>query len=313
MFFKNISEFDGQYGLKEWVECANLWFQKRAKSEEECKQMFRTWIKNQIQKSSANAIVMMDEMSVLAFCNREKFHQDPSNIILDLSFLEEYENVKFVICVSPIFWCYDFDFTIDIQNSFDLDFHNSPENSETATYHHLSARYRNTAGILDFINFIGNNFPNNGYNKFSELCTESDDSIEPGNLPLLFEFPNESKWKNCKPVIWFKDLSNAKSVLYDLLAFQPVTFLSFQPSNLKKAIELAEKNESEWEYHQCLEFNGSEADVIVYAAMDHGFIYWPAMSRARKLFIIIANDSNTHRNDLEVLKGAVKKGLVTPL
>ena len=49
MFFKNISEFDGQYGLKEWVECANLWFQKRAKSEEECKQMFRTWIKNQIR------------------------------------------------------------------------------------------------------------------------------------------------------------------------------------------------------------------------------------------------------------------------
>ena len=116
-------------------------------------------------------------------------------------------------------------------------------------------------------------------------------------------------------MIWFKDLSNAKSALYDLLAFQPVTFLSFQPSNLKKAIELAEKNESEWEYHECFEFNGSEADVIVYADLDDLCFdaYWPAMSRARKLFIIIANDSNTHRNDLEVLKGAVKKGLVTPL
>ena len=164
MFFNHITEFDGQDGLKEWVDNANMWSQKSyAKSEEECKQLFKNWIKNQIQKSSAKAIVMMDEMCVLAFCNSEKFRQDPSNIILDLSFLEEYENVKFVICVSPIF-SYIFVTDIEIQNSFDLDFHNAPENSEKATYHHLSARYRNTAGILDFINFIAKNFPNDNYN-----------------------------------------------------------------------------------------------------------------------------------------------------
>ena len=269
MFFKDITEFDGQDGLKEWVENANFWLRKKgAISEEECKQIFRNWIKNQIQNSSANAIVMIDEMCALAFCNREKFLQDPSNIILDFSFLEEYENVKFVICVSPIF-CHGFDSEIPI--SFDLDIYNASENSEKATYHHLSARYRNTAGILDFINFIAKNFRTD-YDRYRELGEESDDSIGPGNLPLPFEFPNEPKWKNCKPVIWFKDLSNAKKFLYNLLAGKPVTFLSdlyTRPaSKLKKVFELAEKKESEWEYHECDEFNGSEADVIVYAALD---------------------------------------------
>jgi hypothetical protein len=68
------------------------------------------------------------------------------------------------------------------------------------------------------------------------------------------------------------------------------------------------------EYHECDEFNGSEADVIVYAALDDIMgIYWPAMSRARKLLIIIANDYGLLKQDLKVLKGAVKKGLVTPL
>ena len=104
MFFKNIREFCGPDGLKEWETNAYLWLYKygkwEPKSEEECKQLFKNWIKNQIQQVSANAIVMMDEMCVLAFCNREKFHQDPSNITLYLSFLEEYENVKFVICRS---------------------------------------------------------------------------------------------------------------------------------------------------------------------------------------------------------------------
>ena len=321
MFFNDITEFDGQDGLKEWVDNANMWLRKSyAKSEEECKQLFRNWIKNQIQKSSAKAIVMMDEMCVLAFCNREKFHQDPSNIVFDLSFLEEYENVKFVICVSPIFCnSSNDDCNIEIQNSFDLDFHNAPENSEKATYHHLSARYRNTAGILDFINFLAKNFNRlNYFSRFSELCKESDDSIGPGNLPLPFEFPNEPKWKNCKPVIWFKDLSNAEKVIYNLLAGKPVTFLDdvyTQSSQLKEAFELADKKDSEWEYHNCGEFNGSEADVIVYAALDDEdiYIYWPTMSRARKLLIIIANDSNTQIKDLKVLEGAVKKGLVTPL
>ena len=295
MFFKNIREFCDPDGLKEWEENANWWLNKReAKSEEECKQLFRNWIKNQIQKSSAKAIVMMDEMCVLAFCNREKFRQDPSNIVLDFSFLEEYENIKFVMCVSPVFlW----GSSIKIKN-FDLDFYNASGNSEKALYHHLSARYRNTAGILQFINFIAKYFSKfaNYYNNFSELRKESDDAIEPKNLPSPFDFPNEPKWKNCKPVIWFKDLSNAKSVLYDLLAGKPVTFLSdlyTQPSKLKKACELADKKDSEWEYHCCDEFNGSEADVIVYAALKDKIcmdtFYWPAMSRARKLLIIITN------------------------
>ena len=324
MFFNHITEFDGQYGLKEWVDNANMWLQTSyAKSEEECKQLFKNWIKNQIQKSSAKAIVMMDEMCVLAFCNREKLRQDRSNIILDLSFLEEYENVKFVICVSPIFCC-GFDTAIEIPNAFDLDFYNAPENTEKATYHHLSARYRNTAGILDFINYMSEHFNMNyNYSRFSELCKESDDSIEPGNLPLPFEFPNEPKWKNCKSVIWFKDLLNAKKLLYNLLAGKPVTFLSYlysQPSQIKEEFELADTKDSEWEYHNCGEFNGSEADVIVYAALAddedinmYAYLRYaylrPTMSRARKLLIIIANHSNTKY--LKVLEDAVKKGLVT--
>ena len=322
MFFKNITEFCDPDGLKEWEENANWWLERRdAKSEEECKQLFKNWIKNQIQKFSANAIVMMDEMCVLAFCNREKFLKDPSNIVLDLSFLAEYENIRFVICLSPVHTNYR---ATKIRTSFDLDFY---KGSEKVTYHYLSGRYRNTAGILQFINFVADNYHNITFcdvseYMYSELHKESDESIEPENLPLPFDFPNESKWKNCKPVIWFQNLSNAKSVIYDLLKGKPVTFLSDlsyqnQSSELKKVFGLAEQKNSEWEYHHCGNFNGSEADVIVYAPAQapaynlYSHIYWPAMSRARKLLVIIANNSNILYQDLEVLESAINKGFVT--
>ena len=318
MFFKNITEFFDPDGLKEWEENANWWLEIRdTKSEEECKQLFKNWIKNQIQKFCANAIVMMDEMCVLAFCNREKFLKDPSNIILDLSFLAEYENIRFVICLSPVYKNYS---ATKIWTSFDLDFYKGSEKQEKVTYHYLSGRYRNTAGILQFINFVADNYHNitisDSY-EYSELHKESDESIEPENLPLPFDFPNEPKWKNCKPVIWFQNLSNAKSVLYDLLKGKPVTFLSHlsyqnQSSELKKVFGLAEQKNSEWEYHHCGNFNGSEADVIVYASPAYyAPIYWPAMSRARKLLVIIANNSNTRKQDLEVLESAINKGFVT--
>ena len=313
MFFKNITEFCDPDGLQEWEENHQLWWLKigDAKSEEECKQLFKNWIKNQIQKFSANAIVMMDEMCVLAFCNREKFLKDPSNIVLDLSFLAEYENIRFVICLSPVYINYR---AIKIPTSFDLDFY---KGSEKVTYHYLSGRYRNTAGILQFINFVADNYQHCGY-EYCELHKKSDESIEPENLPLPFDFPNEPKWKNCKPVIWFQNLSNAKSVIYDLLKGKPVTFLSVlsyqnQSSKLKKVFGLAEQKNSEWEYHPCVNFNGSEADVIVYVA-PYGYnrqIYWPAMSRARKLLVIIANNSNIWKEDLEVLESAINKGFVT--
>ena len=253
---------------------------------------------------------MMDEMCVLAFCNREKFLKDPSNIVLDLSFLAEYENIRFVICLSPVYINY---IGAKIRTSFDLNFY---KGSEKVTYHYLSGRYRNTAGILQFINFVADNFPNHyHYHYWSLQCKESDESIEPENLPLPFDFPNEPKWKNCKPVIWFQNLSNAKSVIYDLLKGKPVTFLSVlsyqnQSSELKKVFGLAEQKNSEWEYHYCDNFNGSEADVIVYASPAYCF-YWPAMSRARKLLVIIANNSNTWKEDVEVLESAINKGFVT--
>ena len=142
MFFINNSQIWDRY---------SFWFQK---SEEESKQLFRSWIKNQIQKFSANAIVMMDEFCATTLCNREKYHQDPSNIILDVDFLAEYENIRFVICVSPEITDYS---SYQNQNSFDLNFYNG---SEKATFHHLSGRYRNTAGILQFINFVADNFHN---------------------------------------------------------------------------------------------------------------------------------------------------------
>ena len=203
-----------------------------------------------------------------------------------------------------------------------MSFYNGSENSEKATYHRLSARYRNTAGILEFNNFVSDNLCNVKYSSFSELSKESDESIEPENLQMAFDFPNEPKWKNCKPVIWFQNLSNAKSVIHDLLKGKPVTFLgdlylyqnqSSQLKTLKTVFGLADEKDSEWEYHCCYNFNGSEADVIVYAVPNIGYrqIYWPAMSRARKLLVIIANYSKRWKEDFEVLESAVNKGFVT--
>ena len=56
--------------------------------------------------------------------------------------------------------------------------------------------------------------------------------------------------------------------------------------------------------------------MIVYAAPEDFYyapfpIHWPAMSRARKLLVIIANNSNVWEKDLEVLTSAVNKGFVT--
>ena len=123
------------------------------------------------------------------------------------------------------------------------------------------ARYRNTAGILEFINYVAKSDPGEGSGyTFSELSKESDDSIQSENLPLPFGSPNEPKWKNCASVIWFKDMANAKSLLQDMVTGKPATFIFFN----EKISWLAEKDESQWEYHDFNSFHDSEADVIVY-------------------------------------------------
>ena len=315
IFFKDIRELTG-FGFPEWADNNYNLFYTERRTDEEFKTMFHQWIEENVLKNTENAIIMMDEMSFLGFANRKKHGTDPLNVPLDFSCLEGYDNVRFVFCLSPI--CslsllekvgveYD-------KTSFPLYF--DFKCSDKQSYHRLTARYRNAPEIRNFENFYLRKY-SDMRTLHSQLSMDSDDQMNPNQLPDPFSFPIEPKWKDCKAVIWFQDIEKAKKVVRELLSNKYVRFigplkLRTEQTEAENTIrQLAKENIYKWEYHEVDNFLGSEADIVV--TLFTGEIgLFPVLSRARKLLIIIDYKDRPYPFEhIERMEEAVTKGLVT--
>ena len=151
---------------------------------------------------------------------------------------------------------------------------------------------------------------------FIQFNPNSDDEMNPNQLPDPYSFPIEPKFKDCKAVIRFLDIEKAKIIIRELLSNKYVRFIVdyCQLPNLTETEEvhrikqLVEENIDKWEYHEKDNIVGTEADFVVYYCCSEMALS-PVLSRARKLLIIIMH--NKIPNLTNVLEEAVTKGLVT--
>merc|ERR1711971_7436 len=232
--------------LKKWAKKVNTvnsgskppTLEEELEDEKECKALLNSGIKN-LSSPQKQTIIMMDEISVKAFCNRKSFHQyefdenhensqsTPYQLELDLSCLTDIENVKIVICLSPLCptTCYYKPFELKLA---DTNSHHK--------YLHLSARYRCTRGILDFLNLVRKGEVDSDYNELAPKKVgekDADEIIEDDKLPPQFKFEDNEFLKGCNPVIWIFDKSEDLSVINYVLG---------QLDNSKEINEIQTKN-----------------------------------------------------------------------
>ena len=320
------------------------------------------WIEQKIG-TEKKALVMIDEVPAKSIFQphlsikekwedlKKNFFENAGSVPLafDICFLSKYKNIQFVILMTPSNYTSHNDFPTlfefpkseygerkitEIAGSYHyenlapgklLPLNQLSENCNFQFYHHLSARYRNCAEIMDFIKFFSKK---EKYDK--QLNVNHDKPLDPSNLPQSYPLP-----VGLKPVIWFQGLKEPDfkdfKVLMDLLekSSQPKLQLSeesvtimgddseckmFLKSVLKAKVEnegkeseiyqylmnkaegvagwgveqkLMAKDEkfAKWNYIYYSLFNGAEDDIIVY--ITKYALYLPVITRARKLLVLI--------------------------
>ena len=307
--------------------------------EQEIKNHFKNWLDklSSSGKPTTKHIVMMDEISIAAFCKRDPFNDfiaalesgilesDEENIVpLDLElpeFVSSYSNIKIVISLSPTF-------TNGKLLSQPVNFQLNLPETNSQKYCQLVARYRNAHGILSFINFAAKE-QCNLEGRFSELSKESDQT-KTIDLPLPLTFPDENSFlKNCKPVVWIQDFSVAKLILDELdhskeiqelkLRFdKPIVFIygderAISPEQQLFLDELKGRFEQESFHYEF--FCGSEAEVVVFFNLKdflNRTLHLPTLSRARKLLVLIDEPKiDIDMETTQFLGKALKQELVT--
>ena len=107
-------------------------------------------------------------------------------------------------------------------------------------------------------------------------------------------------------MIWFQNRSQAKSALSELF---PTDFACvFDAAKQGDIIVQPTLNKSKWKCLRSNTFVGSEADIVIYLPEDDYGMYYPVLSRARRLLVIIAPKLVARNRDF--LQHGVKCGIV---
>ena len=84
---------------------------------------------------------MIDEVDIYFFANKSKQANGQISYNVDFSYLDQYQNVHFILCLRP---------SVSGNKDFDT---NLPAKSQNQLYKILTLRHRNTKMILDFLRF----------------------------------------------------------------------------------------------------------------------------------------------------------------
>ena len=342
------------------------------------KDVLESWIEKKKIGTYKKAIVMIDEVPAQSIfqphssiknkweeMKKKKFRNSGSvPLAFDLSFLSKYQKIQFVIIMTPsnvnlkgdspeVFEFPQSEYgerkIIEVDGSYhyselapgipNKDIPQSKVGQCLQFYHHLPARYRNCAEIMDFIKLVSKTTFE------SKLNDNKDKSVDLSKLPPSYPLPD-----GLKPVMWiqtlekpdFKDFKVLQSKLQ--LSKESVTVLGHYESEyeelLKSVLENAEKvsevyqylmNKSkgveqnflakdekfaQWNYSLENKFIGAEDDIVV-CVTDYS-LDLRAISCARKLLVVITYGENWQeekREDnldkLPIMEEAVAKNLVT--
>ena len=122
-----------------------------------------------LNESKRKAILMVDEININKACKKTT-KEGKISYEVDFSYLRQYENIYFILCLRPNAKANDFQLII-------------PTQKESQLYKNLHQRHRNTLEILKFLRFYQENNPddNNSPNIQNEQILEKE------SLPPLVE------------------------------------------------------------------------------------------------------------------------------
>lgn len=240
-----------------------------------------------LSKNDTKSIVMIDELPlhlVSSIINGHK--KENQQYLLDLSYLNKYENVEFVLCINP--WGYSRKF-----QEYEVEF--PPEPWEKQHYQTLKHLYRNNKPILEFKRFFQANDTikiRTGYPKIEMNLEVLPPLLDPlnGVGVIWAHFWDESERSRKayldKISCYLKEIKEPVTILHGGVS-RAIPKESAQQFYLDYARDGLQLNEPCEEY----DFNGKEADVILY--FTDGDLNLQTISRARQLLVIISEDTSS--------------------
>ena len=211
---------------------------------------------------------------------------------IDLSILNKFENVHFILCLRPY----------GTRKEFEMKF---VEGQENQCYKLLVFRHRNALPILIFLTFVQQNGLSNG--KYPTIANEVVKKEE--ELPSIVRGLDHGVfWMNLKinnnsperhPEI---PISNEASNFFDNICSQieaerlSVVFACVGTGSKALAFDIKSRiglklsiNEDHFhDVHSEYEVNGTEADIVVYVTTSES-LFIQSLARARKLLLIITH------------------------
>ena len=254
---------------------------------------------SQLNQSGKTHIILIDEVDLSNVTSQGKSVKG-TNLELDLSYISEYENVHFIFCFRPA--------KVGL-NNFSISFPTLQSNQHFAC---LGTSYRNTKAIQRLIKYF--------LSRIGGIDAESEGYSLMGDIPCSKQLPPPLIPSGCiGSVIWIQYTrivqDEAIEHLSNLLLFEnfdvlqgeknpSVAILLTYKSRLKLfAKKLIQRNPNWSGPHEETNYNGSEADIIVYLC--DGSMNIQTLTRARRLLIIL---TRLQASTL-LLKQAVSKNL----
>ena len=282
----------------------------------------------QIMKEfNKTSIIMLDEVP-LRLASKRTTKNGKTSFDVDFSYLANYDNVHFVICIRP---------SGTRTKNFSLIF---PSNENGQFYQLLHNRHRSSINILRFLTFYQLNLPkefDSGY-----LGIDFKEILDEASLPPTLDPPGYG-------VIWIPSgvgaqeeniaLDKVIEILATLQGEPSVSILYTFEDSKRMADSLFTSNDAvSWNSNQpnivtqvatCLHalivgkwngphhmatFNGAESSVIIFFC--DGYLEIQSMARARQLLVIVTcgekswNDSLNYMKHVKPMNEAVKKNLV---
>ena len=278
-------------------------------------------IATHLNQTGETHVVLMDEVELknVNVCNSNKIN----TLEIDLSYVAKFENVHFIFCLRPRF---------DGLKDFKVAFSNLQKNQHFCW---LENNYRNTKAIQELMRYV----QREDQSKAGYLLIK--------NIPEGEKLPPPLNPPDIDPcVIWiptiepleFKALENVQSLIRDMSQGEENLFIAIlhtkgvaktfakklkqcadkESSNIQAEDNLSttilhtnEKNQHvKWSGpHEDDNFNGGEADVIVFIT-DDSSLNVQTLARARRSLIIVTYESKWNAVNPVLLKKAASENLV---
>ena len=247
-----------------------------------------TFLARKLNDSYKVHIILMDEVELKNVTSIIS-ENDVTYADVDLSYVAEFENVKFIICLRPMIE--------GCTNNFDIKYSKKRTNQFIK---HLKNRYRNCKEIYEL------------------LCYWQQNDLQSDGFPILSSTENlNMDWLPPSlngGVIWIPmiplvegDVLNEIYFIIDTLQDRNSISILYHKEQITTrdiAMKIKNKRNTLSGPHEHLTFNGGESDVVVYIC--ESGLNLQTMARAKKLLIILTME-NDWNNTFPLLKDAIFK------